>query len=93
MSQRSELYEFKMALFNNGEPEEFLLFIRNFNMNLEASGTLVASTKIQYLSTLVHRELLLQFDMFSDKVGSTTSENLREIILGLGTNFSLLMRC
>ena len=30
----SELYEFIMFLFENGEPEEFLLFVRNFNMNL-----------------------------------------------------------
>ena len=26
MSQKSDLYEFKMALFDNGEPDEFLLF-------------------------------------------------------------------
>ena len=32
MSQKSDLYEFKSALFDNGDPEEFLLFIRNFNM-------------------------------------------------------------
>ena len=34
------LYEFKMPLFENGKPEEFLLFVRNFNMTLPASGTL-----------------------------------------------------
>ena len=26
-SEKSDLYEFKMALFNNGKPEEFLLYI------------------------------------------------------------------
>ena len=35
-SQKSDPYEFKMALFDNGEPEEFLMFIRNFNTNLMA---------------------------------------------------------
>ena len=30
-SKKSDLYEFKMTLFDNGDPEEFLLFIRNFS--------------------------------------------------------------
>ena len=34
MSEKSDLYEFKMALFDNGNPEELLLFVCNFNMNL-----------------------------------------------------------
>ena len=33
-SENSELYEFKMALFDNGDPEEFLLFIRNLTLLL-----------------------------------------------------------
>ena len=32
----SELYDFKMSLSDNGEPEDFLLFVCNFNMNLAA---------------------------------------------------------
>ena len=35
-----------MALFDNGDPEEFLLFVRNFQMTLKASGALAASAKI-----------------------------------------------
>ena len=42
-----DLYEFKMALFDNRDPEEFLLFIRNFNMTLEASVTLKYGANIQ----------------------------------------------
>ena len=34
MSQNTDLYELKMALFDNSEPEEFLLFIVNFNMTI-----------------------------------------------------------
>ena len=45
-SQKLELYKFKMALFDNGKLEELLLFIRNFNMTLEASVTLVDSANI-----------------------------------------------
>ena len=32
-SENSDPYEFKMVLFDNGEPKEFLLFVCNFNMN------------------------------------------------------------
>ena len=41
----SDLFEFKMTLFDNGDPEEFLLFVRNFNMTLTASGTQEAGAK------------------------------------------------
>ena len=84
-SQKLDIYEFKMALFGNGEPEEFLFFIRNFNMNVEASGTIAANAKIQYIFTLLHVEGLHHVDMLSTEVGITTLENLKNIILGLGT--------
>ena len=44
-SRTSDLYEFKISLFDNGEPEEFLLFVSNFNMTLAVSGMLEAGTK------------------------------------------------
>ena len=52
-SATSDLYEFKMDFFGNGEPEYFLLFVQNFNINLAASGKLVTGAKIQCLCTLV----------------------------------------
>ena len=39
-SKQLDLYGFKIAFFNNGKQEEFLLFIHNFNMTIKASGTL-----------------------------------------------------
>ena len=33
-SEVLDLYEFKMTLFNNGDLEEFLLFVRNFEMTI-----------------------------------------------------------
>ena len=77
-----------MAIFDNGDLEKFLLFISNFNINSEASGVLVDNTKIQYLCTLLLGEVLSQFDMLYSEIGSTTSEKLKSIILGLGTYFS-----
>ena len=46
MSENSDLYEFKMDLFDNGDPEDLLFFIHNFNKTLEASGTLGYGAKI-----------------------------------------------
>ena len=84
-SQKSDLYELKIAFFYNYEPEEFLLFLQKFETTLEASGTLAASAKIQYLHTLVHGDLLGQIYTLSVEVRSTASEHLKLIILGLGT--------
>ena len=54
-----------MALFDNGNPDDFLLFICNFYMTLEASVTLKYGAKIKYLCTLVRGEELRQFDALS----------------------------
>ena len=60
----SYLYEFRMYFFQNGDPEKFLLFVRNFNMTLAETWTPDTGEKIQYLLTLVCGEALLQFDLF-----------------------------
>ena len=39
-SSTSDLYEFRFSLFNHGDPEEFLLFFRNLQITLIATGTL-----------------------------------------------------
>ena len=52
-SSTSDLYEFKISLFDNGDPEGFLLFVCNFNMTLLVSGTLEVDTKFQFLHTIV----------------------------------------
>ena len=80
-----------MSLFDNNNTEEFFLLNRNLNMTIEALGTLLASKQIQYHCTLVRGEVWYQFEMFSAEVGSNTSENLKLIVLGLGTYFFLLM--
>ena len=53
-SQKLDLYEFKIALFDNEDPEEFFLFIRNFNTTLETSGALLIGKNTKYLCTLVN---------------------------------------
>ena len=93
MLVKSYFYEFKMYFFDKGEPEEFLLFVRNFQMIIEYSGIIAARTNIQYLFTLLHGEALCQFNTLCNQVGITNTTNLNQIILGLGTYFPLLMSC
>ena len=86
-SENLDLYEFKMALFGNGEPEEFLLFVQKFQLTLKAPVTIDASTKMQYFCTLLHEEALRQLEILYFEVGSTTVAHLNHIIFGLGTYF------
>ena len=72
-----------MALFDNSDPEDFLLFVRNFQMTFEAPGTLATSANICYIHTLLCGKSLCQLDTFSVEVGSTTIAHLNFIILGL----------
>ena len=83
-SEKSDLYEFKIAVSNNGDPEEFLLFIHYFNMTLKAPGMLETSAKVQYLCTLVRGEVLCQFETLYDDTESTTPLTVEVIILVLG---------
>ena len=64
-SSTSDIYEFRMPLFDHGDTEEFLLFVQNFQMTLAASGTLETEVKVQYICTLVRGGALEQFDLVS----------------------------
>ena len=83
MSNKSELYEFKISLFDNGNTEEVLLFVCTFNMNLETTGTPETATKVQYFRTLVCGEALCQFDSLSTYMESANPLTVEAIILGL----------
>ena len=76
-----------MSLFDNGEPEEFLFLMRNFNMTLAESGTLESGAKVQCLRTLVHGGALRQFDSLSADVESATPLTVEIIIKGLASYF------
>ena len=82
MSEKLDPYEFKMSLFDNNDPKEFLLFLQNFQMTLESSGDISASAKIQYLHTLLRGKVLHQLDTFSVEMVSTTTTHLNYIIFG-----------
>ena len=69
------------------------MFLFNFIITLEVSGTIKYGPNIQYLHTLVHGEALRQFGVLSAEVESASLETLMYIILGLGTYFFLLLKC
>ena len=81
-----------MFLFDNGDPEEFLLFELNFDMTLAASGTLETGAEIQYLCTLVRGKALRKFEVLSADVESTETLNVEYIIKGLELYFSTVNR-
>ena len=81
----SDLYEFKISLFENGELEEFLLFVCNFNMDLAASGTLEAGAKVQWFHLIVHEEELHKFDFFFTGVEITNPLTAEDIIKELSS--------
>ena len=76
----SDHYEIKMSLFDNGETEEFLLFVCDLNMTLAASGTLGAGAKYQYLCTLVHGEALCNFDLLPSNIESMQTQTLMTLL-------------
>ena len=54
-----------MYLFERGNSEEFLLFVRDLQMTLAATGALETEAKVQYLHTLFPGEALHQFGLLS----------------------------
>ena len=62
-SSMLDLYNFRMSLFGHGDPEEFLLFVQNFQMILSDTGMLETKVKFCYICTLVSGEALCQFDL------------------------------
>ena len=88
-SSMSYLYDFNMSLFDNGEPEEFLLFICNFNTTLSATGTLYMGAKIKYIRTLVCGEALRRFYLLFADVENTETLNVDYYIKGIALYFPL----
>ena len=77
-----------MSLFGHDEPEEFLLFVQNFNMTLAIIGTHEMDAKIQYLRMLVHGGALHQFNLLSSGMeNNDTSLSVDYLIKGLAWYF------
>ena len=68
MIEKSDLHEFKISLFDNGEPREFSFFVSNFNKPLAASGTFETFANIQYLHMVFLGKKLRQFYLLSSEM-------------------------
>ena len=87
MSEKLDFYKLKMSFFDHVDPEEFLLFISNFQMTLKEQGTIAVGVNIQYICTIVRGKSLRQLGTLSVEVVSTTSKHLKSIILGWYVRF------
>ena len=73
MSENVNSYKFKVALFDNSDPQDFLLLVIILQITIEASGTLTDGAKIQYLCMLVQVKALRPIGTFSSEVVITTT--------------------
>ena len=79
--EASDILKFKMVLFENGYPEGFLLFKHNYQIMLKVSGNITACAKIQYLRTLIYKEVIRGFETLCGEIGSSTTVHLKQILL------------
>ena len=86
-SGTSEMYEFKIDLFDNGDTEEFLLFQRNYQITIESTGSITMGEKIQYVHTWLLGEYLLGYETLYKQTGNSNTTHLNQILFGLGTYF------
>ena len=77
--------EFKMDFFDNGDPEEFILFQQNYKKSPDTSGTMTAKAKNQYLHTLPFGKALREFETICIQSGNLNTTHLNQILLGIGT--------
>ena len=68
-----------------------MLFVRQFNITIEAAQTLETSANIQYLHTLIRVEALCQFDLMFVDVEITNPLTVEAFFFELGAYFSLLI--
>ena len=85
-----DFYDFRMSLFDHGEREEFILFVRKFRMTLAGTGTLETESKVQYLCTLFCGEAFRNFDLlYADAKHTETPLDMNYLLKGLAWNFYL----
>ena len=74
--KRSDLYDFKMALFENDEPEIICCLYGTFQMTLKESRTLATGANIQYICVILRGKALFQLERLSIDVVSITPAHL-----------------
>ena len=68
--------------------KNYIFFIQNFKMTIEALGMIIANVNIQYLHIILRGELLCEFYYLCIQIGSMAITHLNQSILDLGTYFN-----
>ena len=59
VSATLETYKLNTKIFENGQPEELITLLNNFNKATKGTGTTAVDRRINYLRTMLHEEALL----------------------------------
>ena len=73
----SETYGLKIAIFEHGQPEEFLALMKNLKTAVDSTGTTSAAGKINYLRTLLRGGALRDFDKLEIHNNGTSNAHLK----------------
>ena len=75
----------KIAMFENGKPEELLALMKKFNTTIDRTGAIYVSGRIKYLHTMLHGGSLQEFDDLEIQNSGTKNPHLKsiqEVLLG-----------
>ena len=78
-SAASDTYKLKMATFKNGQQEDFLLLLKNFNTMIDGAVTTTVAGRINYLCMILHGETSQDFDKLKIQKNGTTNSHLKHI--------------
>ena len=79
VSAASENYKLKMATFDNGQPEKFLVLTRNSNIEINGTGTIPVAGQINYLHMMLPGDYLWEFDKLASHNNLTMNSHLKHI--------------
>ena len=94
-SAASETYNINMNTFDDGQPEEFLSLLRNYNIATNGTGTTTPSSWINYLRTMLCGQALREFDKIQSQYGGATNNYLniiQEVLLEYFFTISVLSK-
>ena len=78
-----ETYKLNIAMFEHGQPEEFLMLMKNFKNAVDGTEIKLETRMINYLHTLFHGEALWKFDKLVIQNTGTSNAHLKFIQEGL----------
>ena len=82
-SSTAETYNINISTFKDVQPEEFLALLKNFEIEIDGTGTTSLSGKINYLHTMLLGASLREFDKLSSQNHGATNDHLKHIMDGL----------